>query len=106
MYADVIIDISHEQLDKTFQYAVPDELVDVIELGMSVDIPFGAGNRQITGYVVGLGDKAAYPVEKIKYITGITEGKVTAVSRMLKLAAWLKHNYGCTMNQALSLIHI
>ena len=43
MYADVIIDISHEQLDKTFQYAVPDELVDVIELGMSVDIPCGAG---------------------------------------------------------------
>ena len=104
MYADVIIDISHEQLDKTFQYAVPDELVDVIELGMSVDIPFGAGNRQKTGYVVGLGDKAAYPVEKIKYITGITEGKVTAVSRMLKLAAWLKHNYGCTMNQAIKTV--
>ena len=104
MYADVIIDISHEQLDKTFQYAVPDGLVDVIELGMSVDIPFGAGNRQITGYVVGLGDKAAYPVEKIKYITGITEGKVTAVSRMLKLAAWLKHNYGCTMNQAIKTV--
>ena len=104
MYADVIIDISHEQLDKTFQYAVPDELADVIELGMSVDIPFGAGNRQITGYVVGLGDKAAYPVEKIKYIKGITEGKVTAVSRMLKLAAWLKHNYGCTMNQAIKTV--
>ena len=104
MYADVIIDISHEQLDKTFQYAVPDELADVIELGMPVDIPFGAGNRQITGYVVGLGDKAAYPVEKIKYITGITEGKVTAVSRMLKLAAWLKHNYGCTMNQAIKTV--
>ena len=78
--------------------------MDVIELGMSVDIPFGAGNRQITGYVVGLGDKAAYPVEKIKYITGITEGKVTAVSRMLKLAAWLKHNYGCTMNQAIKTV--
>ena len=39
MYADVIIDISHEQLDKKFQYAVPDELEDVIELGLSVDIP-------------------------------------------------------------------
>ena len=32
MYADVIIDISHEQLDKTFQYAVPDELADVIKV--------------------------------------------------------------------------
>ena len=49
-------------------------------------------------------DKAAYPVEKIKYIKGITEGKVTAVSRMLKLAAWLKHNYGCTMNQAIKTV--
>ena len=85
MYADVIIDISIEQLDKTFQYAVPQELQDVIELGMTVDIPFGTGNRQITGYVVGLGEKAAYPVEKIKFITGITEGKVTAVSRMIRL---------------------
>ena len=69
MYADVIIDISHEQLDKTFQYAVPDELADVIELGMSVDIPFGAGNRQITGYVVGLGDKAAYPSDCVIFST-------------------------------------
>ena len=104
MYADVIIDISIEQLDKTFQYAVPQELQDVIELGMTVDIPFGTGNRQITGYVVGLGEKAAYPVEKIKFITGITEGKVTAVSRMIRLAAWLKHNYGCTMNQAIKTV--
>ena len=32
MYADVIIDISIEQLDKTFQYAVPDELADVIKV--------------------------------------------------------------------------
>ena len=32
MYADVIIDISHEQLDKIFQYAVPDELADVIKV--------------------------------------------------------------------------
>ncbi len=104
MYADVIIDISIEQLDKTFQYAVPDELADIIELGMSVDIPFGHGNRQITGYVVGLGEKAAYPVERIKYITGITEGRVNAVGRMLKLAAWIKHNYGCTMNQAIKTV--
>lgn len=104
MYADVIIDISIEQLDKTFQYAVPQELQDVIELGMTVDIPFGTGNRQITGYVVGLGEKAAYPVEKIKFITGITEGKVTTVSRMISLAAWLKHNYGCTMNQAIKTV--
>ena len=26
MYANVIVDISHEKLDKTFQYSIPDEL--------------------------------------------------------------------------------
>ena len=27
MYANIIVDISHEQLDKTFQYHVPDALL-------------------------------------------------------------------------------
>ena len=94
MYADVIIDISHEQLDKTFQYAVPDELVDVIELGMSVDIPFGAGNRQITGYVVGLGDKAAYPVEKIKYIKGHCSKQNVKACGVAEAQLWLYHESG------------
>ena len=40
MYADVLIDISHEQLDKRFKYAVPDALGDVIAMGMSGDIHF------------------------------------------------------------------
>ncbi len=49
MYADIIIDISHEKLDKAFQYAVPDELKDRVEIGSRVVIPFGSGNRRITG---------------------------------------------------------
>ncbi len=26
LYADVIIDISHEAIDRTFQYAIPDDI--------------------------------------------------------------------------------
>ena len=44
MYADIIVDISHEQLDKTFQYKVPLELEGQLEIGMLVNVPFGAGN--------------------------------------------------------------
>lgn len=104
MYADIIIDISHEQLDKAFQYAVPKELENTIDIGMTVDIPFGAGNRIITGYVVGLSDKPKYPVDKIKYLVDVTKGRVCVESRMIKLAAWLKHNYGSTMNQAMKTV--
>ena len=48
MYADIIIDISHEQLDKTFQYAIPEELDGTVEIGSVVRVPFGKGNRMIT----------------------------------------------------------
>ena len=47
MYADVIIDISHEQLDKTFQYAVPDELVDVILFMCSENASFITGSNHV-----------------------------------------------------------
>ena len=45
MYANIIVDISHEQLDKTFQYHVPDALLSQIDTGVMVNIPFGRGNR-------------------------------------------------------------
>ena len=53
-YANVIVDISHEKLDKTFQYAIPEDIAPDITVGVQVDIPFGS--RTIRGYVVELTD--------------------------------------------------
>ena len=53
-YADIIVDISHEKLDKSFQYLVPEKLKDEIQVGMVVSIPFGRGNHVRKGYVVGI----------------------------------------------------
>ena len=36
MYADIIIDISHEKLDKVFQYRIPKCLEPVLKTGMEV----------------------------------------------------------------------
>ena len=54
-YANVIVDISIDKLDKTFQYRIPEELEGKIEVGVQVDIPFG--RRTLTGYVVELTDR-------------------------------------------------
>ena len=56
-YADIIVDISHEKLDKSFQYLVPEKLKDEIQVGMVVSIPFGRGNHVRKGYVVGISDE-------------------------------------------------
>ena len=69
-----------------------------------VNIPFGRGNRIITGYVIELTSKAEFDEEKIKDIDSVVPNRVKAVEDMIKLAAWLKHNYGGTMNQALKTV--
>ncbi len=40
MYADIIIDITHEKLDKIFQYRIPDKLKEDLRIGMEVVVPF------------------------------------------------------------------
>lgn len=40
-YANVIIDISHEKVDRPFQYRIPDSLKEKLAVGMCVQIPFG-----------------------------------------------------------------
>lgn len=52
-YADVIIDISHEKVDRPFQYKIPPELSEAVYPGVQVHVPFGKGNAERTGYVVG-----------------------------------------------------
>lgn len=104
MYANIIIDISHEKVDRTFQYGISEELEGQIQVGMQVFIPFGSGNRRRKGYVVELTNEPEYEIDKIKEIAGIVTGSVTAESQLIQLAWWMKEQYGSTMNQALKTV--
>ena len=104
LYADIIVDISHEKLDKTFQYRVPERLRERLEPGACVMIPFGNGNRLIKGYVVSLGENCQFAPEKIKDIAGLPEKETGVEDKMIALAAWIRRNYGCTMIQALKTV--
>ena len=104
MFADVIIDIQHEKLDKIFQYRVPESMVDELEPGMEVVVPFGRGNRRIKGYVTGLAETCDYDLSKVKEILEISRTGVEIEAKLIALAAWMKENYGGTMIQALKTV--
>ena len=101
-YANIIVDISHEKLDKTFQYLVPEELQGEVRVGVLVDIPFGY--RSMTGYVIELTDEPEFDVDKLKPIIGVKKGSVPIESQLIELAGWMRKNYGGTMNQALKTV--
>ena len=103
-YADIIVDISHEKLDKSFQYLVPEKLKDEIQVGMVVSIPFGRGNHVRKGYVVGISDEPKVKGIQLKSVVGIENDQETTESRLIALAGWMKENYGSTMIQALKTV--
>ena len=103
-YADVIIDISHEKVDRPFQYKIPQELTDVIYPGVRVHVPFGRGDKDRVGYVVDLSEETDYPAEKIKSITCVDEKGITVQGSQIQIAYWLKRQYGSTMIAALKTV--
>ena len=104
IYADVIIDISHEKVDRPFQYKIPEELKEKLAIGMGVFVPFGLGNTLRKGYVIGISDKPSYDETKIKSIDSICEKGEDVQEKLLALAAFMKKTYGSTMITALKTV--
>ena len=50
MFAEVIIDIAHANVDRLFTYRVPEHLN--ISAGQHVLVPFGSGNALKEGFVL------------------------------------------------------
>ncbi len=51
--AHIIVDIPLMQTDKPFSYAIPDQLIGLVELGSRVHVAFGKSNRLLQGFIVG-----------------------------------------------------
>lgn len=104
LFADIIVNISHERLDHDFQYLIPEELIEVVEIGSCVQVPFGTRNRLIKGYVVGIGNVCKFERSKIKPIHSIIKDGVGVEDDQIALAAWIRKYYGGTMIQALKTV--
>lgn len=103
-YANVIVDISHEKVDRPFQYRIPEALKETLQVGMCVHIPFGRGDTLRKGYVVEITDRPEFDPEKQKEIADIAKKDTTVEAGLIELAAWMKENYGSTMIQALKTV--
>ncbi len=103
-YANIIVDISMEKLDKTFQYRVPERLQETLRVGMQVVVPFGNGGRTLKGYVIELTDQCEFEPSRIKEILDLAEQGICLEGQFIALAGWMKYTCGSTMNQALKTV--
>ena len=103
-YAEIIVDISHENVDRPFTYRIPEELQPLIALGSKVEIPFGKGNRIITGYVVGFTEQTDYEELRIKDIISLCDKSVSPEEKLIGIASFIREKYGATMITALKTV--
>lgn len=97
MFAEVIVDIAHSDVDKIFDYACTEE----ITAGMRVVVPFG--NGVTTGFVMRVKDSTVVPPEKVKRVLRAEEELPALTAESLSLATALAGRYRVPMALVLRL---
>ena len=100
MYAEVIVDISHEAIDKSFSYRIPEDMV--LHVGDPVLVPFGRGKKK--AYVLSIHERVCFPEEKIKDIDSVLDKEFSVEDELLSLAVWMSREYGTGLNQCLKTV--
>ena len=100
MYAQVIVDLSAEALDRVFSYIVP-EGMDVAP-GQLVAVPFGP--RTVEGFVVSLSEACDVPPEKLKPLIRPVRAEPVVMPDLMALAEWMHVRYLCNLVDALRLM--
>lgn len=100
-YAEVIVDISSPNLDKTFTYEIPSELEKEITPGTPVMIPFGKSNKLKKGYVVGLNTYCNANGFQIKSIDSVVKQGLAIEDEFMALAYKMKSYYGGMLKDSL-----
>jgi len=94
MIARVSLEIA---LRREFDYAIPPELADQVEVGSRVQVPFGP--RKIPGVVTALAEASGQA--RLKPILKIIGAQSLVTPRVLKLARWIGEYYCCAPEIAL-----
>ncbi len=100
MVAEVIINSTVKNLNKTFDYNIPAEIAGIIKVGDRILVPFGNAKKLEEGFVVGFKEKSEY---KVKDIVAIQEG-FNLKEEQIELAKWMARRYFCNVSDCIKMM--
>ena len=98
MIAEVIIDSKAKKLNRKFDYKIPENLEDIIEVGSRVLVPFANFKKLEEGYVMKIKDKTEF---EVKEIAGLEEN---LNEDRMELARWMARKYFCNVSECIKLM--
>ncbi len=99
MIAKVILNNREHNIDRCFDYLIPDGMD--VKIGMRVTVPFGFSARYAQGIVVEICKNSNF--DKLKSVSKIIDREPICSENILNLCLWIKDKYFCSFYQALRL---
>ena len=96
-YAEVLIDLVSDALDRPFDYRIPEHLREKAVPGAAVRVPFG--RRVYRGYLLRLRLRPA--VEEVREIIAVEGEEPLLQKEQLALLQWMAHRFYCRKIEAL-----
>ncbi len=101
MFAQVYIDNNATAIDQTFDYRIPENLMELLKPAMRVIVPFGKGNKLCQAFVVCVNETTDYDENKLKFIKELIDIDPIIPSYLVDTAIFLRDNYFCTYAEAI-----
>ena len=103
LIAQICVNVKAVSIDKTFTYAVPEEL-NFLCAGWRVIVPFGS--RKVDGFVMNVeelpGAEKLFDFE-LKEVIGVFDEEPWFTPEMMRAAQWISDFYLCPLSQSMSL---
>ena len=103
-YAKVIVKNNTRYTDNLFTYKIPEFLVDGMQIGHRVLVPFGKGNKPIEAYVFSITDEKEVDIN-YKEIFDILDEYPIFKEEDINLIKWMRNRYLCTFMDCILLLH-
>ena len=85
MIAKVIVELSNKNIDKTFDYLIPDTLIDKVKVGIRVKVPFGP--QELEGFVLEISNNVS---PDLKEIIDIVDNEPILNKELLELGKYMQ----------------
>ena len=87
-------------IDKTYSFAVPEELAGRLEAGQRVRVPLGRKGRVYDGFCVGI--RTGPWTSTLRPIHSLIDTRSYLNGELLELGRWIARHYGCPLGRTLN----
>lgn len=100
LIVEVILNNSARDLNRTFDYEVPEAMQNMAKIGAYVLVPFGQRKTLEEGFIIGLKEQSSFQTKEIAKI----ENENALTKEQVELAKWMSKRYFCNLSDCIKLM--